>query len=177
MSAVKRRHRHAWPLLSLIGLSLAGSLGQRPTEAQQEQEPSTFQEVLDVNLVNVDIVVVDKKGALVTDLTLDDFQITDDGKKVKVEYFARLGEGGVPGDAEPGSDSGARPASGAEGASSELQRLVVLVDLDSEQLLNRNRVLDDVMEYLEAHPTAVTAMIVTYGSSGLQIKLPFSTTP
>ena len=50
--------------------------------------------MLDVNLVNVDVVVVDKKGELVTDLGRDDFQIIDDGKKVEVEYFARL-TGGV----------------------------------------------------------------------------------
>jgi VWFA-related protein len=183
MSSVTRRHRRRWPLLSLIGLSLAGSLGRGSSAAQQPRGPSTFQEVLDVHLVNVDVVVVDKKGALVTDLTLDDFQITDDGKKVEVEYFARLGEGAAPGDAPaaaPGADPAVRPAAGAavaSAASSEPQRLVILVDIDSEKLLNRNRVLDDVARYLEAHPTEVTAMVATYGGTGLQIELPFSTTP
>jgi VWFA-related protein len=172
MSAVTRRHRHAWPHLSLIALSLAWlDGGPNPAQAQQ---PSTFQEVLDVNLVNVDVVAVDKKGELVTDLTLDDFQITDDGKKVEVEYFARLGASALADQpAAPSSETAA--AAPASAAVSERQRLIVVVDLDSEQLLNRNRVLDEVVQYLEGRAQEVTAMMVTYGGSGLDVKLPFST--
>jgi VWFA-related protein len=177
MSAVTR-HRHAWPLLSLIGFCVAGGVERGWTEAQQ---PPAFQEMLDVHLVNVDIVVVDKKGELVTDLTLDDFQISDDGKKVKVDYFARLGEGAAAEGSAPAADAAtaaplgdAAPAP-SPGASSELQRLVVIVDLDSERLLNRNRVLDDVVEYLESHAREVTAMVATVGGTGLDIELPFTT--
>ena len=95
MSNSTRRRRRTWPVLLLAGSAPALLLGPPSIEAQPPSPPPSFQEVLDVNLVNVDVVVVDKKGELVTDLGRDDFQITDDGKKVEVEYFARLTGGMV----------------------------------------------------------------------------------
>ena len=41
-----------------------------------------------VDLVNLGVTVTDKKGALVTDLTADDFEVIEDGKKQTVTYFA-----------------------------------------------------------------------------------------
>jgi VWFA-related protein len=141
-------------------------------------EPPSFQEVLDVNLVNVDVVVVDKKGSLVTDLRREDFVVIDDGKKVEIQYFAQLAAGG----ASAGGD-GAAAASvssaleGPSGAGQDARRFIILVDLDSQQLLNRNRVLDDISAYLDGHADEVTAMVITYGGSGLDVELPFSASP
>lgn len=47
----------------------------------------------EVDLVNVGVSVTDKKGNLVTDLTAEDFEIIEDGKKQTVRYFA-AGDGG-----------------------------------------------------------------------------------
>src|SRR5204862_4789552 len=41
-----------------------------------------------IDLVNVSATVVDRKGNLVTDLALDDFEIFEDGKKQAIQYFA-----------------------------------------------------------------------------------------
>src|SRR6185503_12729303 len=41
-----------------------------------------------VDLVNVGVTITDRKGNLVTDLTADDFEIFEDGKKQSVRYFA-----------------------------------------------------------------------------------------
>jgi Ca-activated chloride channel family protein len=41
-----------------------------------------------IDLVNLGVTVIDKKGALVTDLTADDFEVFEDGKKQTVTYFA-----------------------------------------------------------------------------------------
>jgi Ca-activated chloride channel family protein len=41
-----------------------------------------------VDLVNMGVTVTDKKGALLTDLTADDFEIVEDGRKQTVRYFA-----------------------------------------------------------------------------------------
>jgi Ca-activated chloride channel family protein len=49
-----------------------------------------------VDLVNLGVTVTDKKGALVTDLTADDFEVIEDGKKQTVTYFA-TGAVGAPG--------------------------------------------------------------------------------
>src|SRR4051812_15607254 len=44
---------------------------------------------VDVSLVNVGFSVRDERGALVTDLTLEDFEITEDGVPQKISFFAR----------------------------------------------------------------------------------------
>jgi len=41
-----------------------------------------------VDLVNVGVTVTDRKGNLVSDLTLDDFELYEDGRKQTVQYFA-----------------------------------------------------------------------------------------
>ncbi|PYR32084.1 MAG: hypothetical protein DMF92_03290 [Acidobacteria bacterium] len=41
-----------------------------------------------IELVNVGVTVADKKGSLVTDLTDNDFEIYEDGKKQTIRYFA-----------------------------------------------------------------------------------------
>src|SRR5258708_15290868 len=41
-----------------------------------------------VNLVNLGVTVTDRKGNLVADLTADDFEIYEDGKKQALRYFA-----------------------------------------------------------------------------------------
>ena len=48
-----------------------------------------------IDLVNVGVTIADKKSNLVTDLTQDDFEIDEDGRKQTIRYFA-------VGSAEPG---------------------------------------------------------------------------
>ena len=46
---------------------------------------------VEVSLVNVGFSVRDEKGNLVTNLTQDDFEITEDGVPQKISFFARSG--------------------------------------------------------------------------------------
>ena len=41
-----------------------------------------------VDLVNLGVTVADKKGSLITNLTANDFEIYEDGKKQTLRYFA-----------------------------------------------------------------------------------------
>src|SRR5262245_4066788 len=41
-----------------------------------------------VDLVNVGVTITDKKSSLITDLTQDDFELFEDGKKQTIRYFA-----------------------------------------------------------------------------------------
>jgi Ca-activated chloride channel homolog len=47
-----------------------------------------------IDVVNVGVTVTDRKGALVGDLTADDFEIFEDGKKQTVRFFASGDPGG-----------------------------------------------------------------------------------
>src|SRR5579862_112434 len=53
----------------------------------QAEEPSPIH--VDVDLVNVLCTVSDKRGALITDLTKDDFEVRENGKKREIRYFTR----------------------------------------------------------------------------------------
>ena len=58
------------------------------------QRSTTFR--TGVDLVNLGVTVTDKKGTLVADLTAEDFEITEDGKRQTLGYFAagdRVGAG------------------------------------------------------------------------------------
>ncbi len=50
------------------------------------QQATTFRS--GIELVNIGVTVADKKGNLVTDLTAADFEVTEDGRKQTVTYFA-----------------------------------------------------------------------------------------
>ncbi len=48
-----------------------------------------------VDLVTFGVTVVDRKGNLVTDLTRDDFEVIEDGRRHELQYFA-FGDGDTP---------------------------------------------------------------------------------
>jgi VWFA-related protein len=173
MTLVPSRRR-ASPILCLAALALLGGIGPAaavPNEKNEKNEKSeqtekSFQETLDVHLVDVDVVALDHNGNVVTDLARDDFQVTDDGKKVKFPYFARPGEMGA----------GATGAGGAPDRVRGPRQVILFVDLDSDADA-RNRVLDEVSRSLASLAGGVSAMVVTYGENGLHIEQPFSSSP
>jgi Ca-activated chloride channel homolog len=59
------------------------------------QQPTTFQTRVD--LVNFGVTVADKKGSLVGDLVAEDFEVTEDGKRQTLSYFANGDRTGPPG--------------------------------------------------------------------------------
>lgn len=92
--------------LWLAGLSQSGSVAtqekpQPPAQPQAQadpQQPPTFR--AGVNFVRVDIIVSDRKGEPVADLTDKDFQIFEDDKPQKIEQFKLIRSDGRqrPGD-------------------------------------------------------------------------------
>lgn len=64
---------------SLVALLLLLAL---PAAAQQP-----LVEAIEVRVVNVDVVVTDRSGKRVTGLTVDDFEVLEDGKKQKITNF------------------------------------------------------------------------------------------
>src|SRR5918993_4345880 len=64
-------------------LALALMAATAPAVAQQP----TFRAVID--LVNFGVTVTDRRGNYITDLTADDFEITEEGQKQSLTFFAR----------------------------------------------------------------------------------------
>ena len=60
--------------------------------AQEDTADYRFTDVVDVQLVNVEVWVTDKKDRPVNGLTLEDFEILEDGVPVDITYFAEVRE-------------------------------------------------------------------------------------
>lgn len=80
----------------ILGVLLLGVTtgAQQPTPPppvpapQGDQPPVTFR--VEINYVEVDAIVTDEQGKVVTDLKQDDFVVLEDGKPQKVSTFARV---------------------------------------------------------------------------------------
>jgi VWFA-related protein len=75
-----------WTRLFAVGALL--SMAARPLGGQQTTPPPAPVFRSTVNLILVDVVVRDRKGAIVTGLSSDDFQLLEDGKPQQIVTFA-----------------------------------------------------------------------------------------
>lgn len=67
-----------------------------PQRAAQGTEPyPLFGESIEVRVVNVEVVVTDKKGNRVPGLQAGDFRLVVDGKQRPIQYFTEIHEGGA----------------------------------------------------------------------------------
>ena len=76
-------------------LSTALLLSLIPFVARAQERPPTFTEEVEVRVMDLDVVVTDKSGRPVTDLTRDDFTVRLGGRTVPLDYFARVDEGTI----------------------------------------------------------------------------------
>src|SRR4051794_32504646 len=75
-------------------LCLAVAAGGRP--AAQRAEPPRDRQAFNAatTAILVDVIVSDRKGHPVSDLTAADFEVAEDGVPQKVDTFARVSRGG-----------------------------------------------------------------------------------
>jgi uncharacterized membrane protein YgcG len=78
-------------LLCTVG---AGFVGQRFARAQETAGNSDAKFSTDVKVVNVLVSVRDRQGRIVSDLTRDDFDLQEAGRRQRITYFSR--ETGMP---------------------------------------------------------------------------------
>lgn len=67
-----------------------------PEQAAGQQDPPQPVFRTDINFVRVDVIVTDKQGNPITDLTQDDFVVTEDGKPQTVDTFKLVELSGQP---------------------------------------------------------------------------------
>lgn len=163
-------------------LILVLSLGLTPVAAQQEQPPDEipgFFETVDIEVINIDVYVTDRKGNPVTGLTIDDFEIYENRRQQKLTNFYEVRERHVVTSERPVLEAQAEPAAVPEAEAptpAHLQRRVVFfIDNVSLAPFSRNRVFKAMKEFVvEVMEPGDQAMVVTWNRS-LQIRLPFTT--
>jgi VWFA-related protein len=164
---------------------LAASLCGGPAPAQTggpAEEPSLFVDTLDVNVVNVEVFVTDRDGNRVAGLSVDDFELYEDGEPVEITNFYTVeggevgpagGGGGEPGSAGPpaepitGEPPVARPAE---------QQLHLAVYIDNSRLHPgpRRKILEELEGFLEIRLREGDLVMVAESDRSLEIVEPFT---
>jgi VWFA-related protein len=130
---MSRRRFEPLLLASLVGLVTAGGV------TAQDARPGVFGEVLDVRVVNLEVVVIDRDGARVRGLGPQDFRLTVDGAEVPIDFFSEVVGGTVA--------AGTAGAAGMPGTTAgEPLGTSWLVFVDDYFSVGRER--DDVLEAL-----------------------------
>jgi VWFA-related protein len=181
-----------WIPVFAIALILGGFVAA-PAQDQAEQREAvgglTFLEEVEVTVVNIEVHVRDKDGRPVPDLTIDDFEVLQDGQIRNLTNFLYIDESFRPTTKElalaPPTPIQARSpvveqaAGKVEPAQPAIKPIHLVVYIDNENLrpFDRNRVLGHVRRFLaDTVRPGVEAMIVSYQGS-MDVVTPFTSDP
>ncbi|HWN44229.1 MAG TPA: VWA domain-containing protein [Thermoanaerobaculia bacterium] len=129
-----------------------------------QEEPGTFEEKIEVSVVNLEVFVTDKKGVPILDLRREDFEVLEDGKPVEITNFY----------AEEGAQEGAEEGVPAVRSVDQRLSLVVFVDDVNLEPQNRNRILGRVRELLPGQLSPGDQVMVVRFHGGLEVLRPFT---
>lgn len=155
-----------------------------PLAAQTEEKAENvtsdpgFSDSVEVNLVNIDVYVRDRKGAPVTDLGLEDFVVREDGEIREITNFTVLDEEAfrrAEAEAFPGSPLVEVEVAQADPVP-EIRPTWVVLYIDQENLhpLDRTRVLRRVREFVTESLIFPVQMMVVANEGSLKVKQAFS---
>ena len=115
------------------------------------------------NLVNIDVIIKDKKGKYVADLKAEDFTITENGVAQKIEFFdAPL--------------AGTTPRNPGELVATTVPRNYVslVLDFQSTDVTNLKQVREGAIKYVREQVTDADAIAVLTVTNGLQMLQSFT---
>jgi VWFA-related protein len=165
--------------LAVPGAAQEAAAGGQAEEVEGAAADEVFFESVDVNLVNVQVFVTDKKGNPITGLGIDDFELYENKKPVKISnFYAVEGRRPVPESATTSLEVGRTlPETLERLPESERLYLVVYIDNFNIRPFNRNRVFRRLREFLSQKlERGDRVMLVTYDRS-LNYRHPFTSNP
>ncbi len=127
------------------------------------------------NLVNIDVLVKDKKGKYVADLKAEDFTIFENGVQQKVEFFdAPLV--GVTNRTSTAAKGGVQPDVATAPPATFITRNYVTLVLDSQStdVTNLKQVREGTIRYVREQITDGDAVALLSVTNGLQLLQPFT---
>jgi VWFA-related protein len=161
------------PLSLCAAQALAQEAGKAPQDAGQNDEVVTVRS----QLVNIDVVVRDKRGKYVTDLKAEDFNVVENGVPQKVVFFdpplSGDGEGSAPSQTPAQTGSTAREGSGAR---VRRPRNIISLVLDGQttELANMKQAGAGAIKYIRERVAETDRVAVFSVSNGLQLLQPFT---
>jgi len=170
------------PFGTVVAIILcAATLAAQQTQPQPSTDVPKLTETIDIRVINVDVVVTDKKGNPIRGLTKDDFQLFENGVPKSISNFYEV-EGpktlNVAVTAPPPTAQ-VQPPPPAPVTREEIpenlrRRVIFYIDNLSLAPFNRNRVFKEMKEFAKnTLRHGDEAMIATFNRS-LKIRLPFT---
>jgi VWFA-related protein len=165
-------------LARTIAVALLALLTGAPAVPQQQQPSSEvprLSENIDVRIINIDVVVTDRKGNVITGLTKDDFLMFENSVPKSISNFYAV-EGSRPVVAEAVTTDPATPApiKPAEVAESTKRRIIFYIDNLTLAPFNRNRVFTQMKDFIRTvMRPGDEAMIATFNRS-MKVRVPFT---
>ncbi|MCE2558963.1 MAG: VWA domain-containing protein [Acidobacteria bacterium] len=131
-----------------------------PAVAQETPLPDLFSDVIDVRVVNVEVVVTDKKGNRIRGLQASDFELQVDGEPVEIDYFTEVDDGLAK--ASSGDGVGNVPSLAADEPAGT--NYLIFIDELSTIRRDRDRVLDGLhTDLAQLGPADRVAIVVFDG--------------
>lgn len=162
--------------------SLSASIALSGTVALAQEQPlSTLVENVDVRVINVDVVVTDRKGNPIRGLNIGDFEVYENGRPMKLTNFYEV-SGSKTIESAPAPLAGQpAPSPPAPSGTSEAElpdnlqrRIVFFVDNLSLHPFNRNRVFESMKTFArEVMRPGDEAMVATWNRS-MKVRVPFT---
>lgn len=151
--------------------------------AQSNQQPASevpkLSESIDVKVINVDVVVTDRKGVPITGLTKDDFELFENGQPKLISNFYEVqGKKATNISIIPaGEEKPVATVPANEMTETLRRRIIFYVDNLSLQPFNRNRVFKDMKEFAKnVMRPGDEAMVATFNRS-MKIRANFTRDP
>lgn len=139
-------------------VSTASLLASAGASAQSDTRAGELVETISVRVVNVDVVVTDRKGRPVEGLEAEDFRIYESGRPVEVSHFYAHGGGDT---LEPEEESTPTATAAREQSAFTLALYLDERNLEPNQ---RARVVQDLAAFLEAQGSGATDLLLfSYG--------------
>jgi VWFA-related protein len=118
------------------------------------------------NLVNIDVIVKDKKGKYISDLKAEDFVVTENGQPQKIEFF----EGPLSGSTERRKadevKAGVEPSAPPPTPVAPRNYVSLVLDFQSTDITNLKQVREGAIKYVRERVTdadAIALLTVTHG--------------
>ena len=133
--------------------------------AQNPPKPKDDEDVIKTksNLVNIDVIVKDKKGKTISDLKPEDFTISENGITQKLEFFeAPL--------SKPADTVATTPPSTA----APRNYVSLVLDSQTTEITNAKQVREGAIKYVREHINDADAVALLTVTNGLQMIQPFT---
>lgn len=158
-------------LAALLATVPAAAQQAPPATARDAEPRGSFGETIEVRLIDVEVVVTDRRGNRVSGLGRDDFRLLVDGREVPVAFFDEVRDGRyvAPGDLALAEGEAPAPLQPVETS------YLLFIDDYFTRPPHRNLVLDGLEEDLDAAGPGDRFAVVAYDGRRLEVLSDWST--